>query len=801
MRSSYIILSKRSLLTAVLIASTWTASASVTSIINSPVESAIASFGGAVAIGDSEIFVSEPSDFRNPGIVHIYVKDNSGAWVHEAQLTGPNARVGDRFGQRLVYADGLLLVSDSNDANGEVHVYVRDTESGAWKHNDTIRGAVADTRQMFGSAIASDGSHAWIGAPGTGSNSGVVYVYRVLSEGHGLMPVSVLSGDSEGGRFGSALSVNGSLLAIGSPGDNGGRGSVHVFKHADGTWNKAALVSKDTTHAKEAFGSVLAIANGEIYAGIPRADTLKGAVEILARNADGQWVVQNRISNSEVSARGMFGNSITPAGEEIWISSPRNGDTAGSLFRYVRDGDDWVVAGTLDGSSVVAGDQYSSALAASGNLAVIGAAGDDYGLGSAYIFELADGNWEQTAMLLRDVEVIDAITGQQVDCTEGYAATFDCSEMDLVSLVPLADIEAKRGVRLNDVWGWTDPETGKEYGLIAHMEAVAFLDVTDATNPIYLGSLQKTEGSRGNTWRDVKTFNNHAFIVADGSGNHGVQIFDLTQLRDVTNPPVVFKETARYDGVKSVHNIVINEETGFAYAVGSNSGGETCGGGLHMIDVNVPLEPKFAGCFTDTTTGRNNSGATHDSQCVIYRGPDAEHRGKEICVSSNGTAISIADVTDKENPVPIATGSYPGYAYVHQGWLSEDQQYFFQNDELDELSGKTEKTRTMIWDFTDLDDPIMIKEYFGPTSATDHNLYVKGQYMYQTNNASGLRVLDVSDPANPVEVGHFDTTPYGEDVAGFNGTWSSYPFFESGNVIVTSRREGVFILRKKEVGT
>jgi len=94
-----------------------------------------------------------------------------------------------------------------------------------------------------------------------------------------------------------------------------------------------------------------------------------------------------------------------------------------------------------------------------------------------------------------------------------------------------------------------------------------------------------------------------------------------------------------------------------------------------------------------------------------------------------------------------------------------------------------------------------VREFFGPTSATDHNLYVHGDLMYQTNNASGLRVIDISTPDNPVEVGFFDTTPYGTDESGFNGTWSSYPYFKSGIIVVTSRREGLFILRNQSVDT
>ena len=214
-----------------------------------------------------------------------------------------------------------------------------------------------------------------------------------------------------------------------------------------------------------------------------------------------------------------------------------------------------------------------------------------------------------------------------------------------------------------------------------------------------------------------------------------------------------------------------------------------------------PKPPFLRGCFADETTGRRKTGYSHDAQCVIYDGPDAEYVGREICIGANETAISIADVTDKDNPVAVGTGSYPDAGYVHQGWLSEDHSYFYQNDELDEIAGRVDKTRTLVWDVRDLSDPIMIREFYGPTSATDHNLYVHGDLMYQTNNASGLRLIDVSTPDNPVEIGYFDTTPYGTDEAGFNGTWSSYPYFKSGIIVVTSRREGVFILKKQTVDT
>ncbi|MCH8960934.1 MAG: choice-of-anchor B family protein, partial [Bacteroidetes bacterium] len=277
------------------------------------------------------------------------------------------------------------------------------------------------------------------------------------------------------------------------------------------------------------------------------------------------------------------------------------------------------------------------------------------------------------------------------------------------------------------------------------------------------------------------------------------QVFDLTQLRDVMDAPVTFEETANYDGIFSAHNIVINEDTGFAYAVGSSGGGESCGGGLHMIDIREPTQPTFAGCFADTETGRKGTGYSHDAQCVTYDGPDTEHQGKEICFGANETALSIADVTDKDNPVKLSNASYPNVGYSHQGWLTEDHRYFYMNDELDELQEKVDGTRTLVWDVEDLDDPQLVTEYFSENKSSDHNLYIRGNLMYQSNYLSGLHIFDISDVANPVEVGFFDTMPFGDDSPGFGGSWSNYPFFESGAIVVTSMSEGLFILKRKKV--
>ena len=381
-----------------------------------------------------------------------------------------------------------------------------------------------------------------------------------------------------------------------------------------------------------------------------------------------------------------------------------------------------------------------------------------------------------------------SVTGQRVPCVNGEAAGFPCNKVDLLSKLALPDYG---GTFANDVWGWTDPNTGREYALAGRSDGLAFVDVTDPVNPEYLGELPAQNGGNS-VWRDFKVYRSHVFVVMDGAGNQGMQVFDLRQLAGLTQPQT-FSATYHYNGVGAAHNIVINEDTGYAYIVGAGS--NQCSAGLHIVDISNPSQMAYAGCFRAPNTGRSGDGYVHDAQCVLYAGPDTDYDGSEICVSSNETHVVISDVTDKRKITLVAASDYPDVAYAHQGWLSEDHRYFFLNDELDErrLGDNIPGTRTVVWDLEDLDDPVVHGFYYGTTRTIDHNLYVLDHYVMMANYTSGLRIVDFSDMNNPVEVGFFDTHPE-NDRQGFDGAWSVYPFFQSGTLIVSSDPEGLFML-------
>ncbi|MBO6574875.1 MAG: choice-of-anchor B family protein [Rhodothermales bacterium] len=390
---------------------------------------------------------------------------------------------------------------------------------------------------------------------------------------------------------------------------------------------------------------------------------------------------------------------------------------------------------------------------------------------------------------LPTVSAQSASTNKRVACVAGIADGYPCDAIDLLDFVPVAEL-GPGAEEVMDIWGWTDPETGAEYAIIGMNDRTSFVDISFPENARVVGWLPHS-GAAPSPWRDVKVYANHAYVVADFAGLHGLQVFDLTQLREVTGDPMEFAMTAHYTGFGSAHNVAINEETGFAYAVGA-SGGDDCAGGLHMINIQIPDTPRFVGCFAHDGTGRAGTGYTHDVQCVQYDGPDQDYQGQEICFGSNETAVSISDVTVKGRPVALSKAEYPGVAYAHQGWLTKDKRFFMLGDELDERGG--EPARSIIFDVSDLDDPVYVTDYLATTRSIDHNLYIVGDFAYQANYTAGLRILDMSTPEVPREIAFFDTTPTRRGT-GFSGAWSVYPYFESGSIVVSSIGEGLFVLK------
>jgi len=404
---------------------------------------------------------------------------------------------------------------------------------------------------------------------------------------------------------------------------------------------------------------------------------------------------------------------------------------------------------------------------------------------------------------------------------EGTDRGYFCSDFNLMGYVSLEEMDANAG---NDCWGWTDSTTGREYAIMGVNNGTAFIDITDSTSPVYLGKLPTS--TVDSAWRDMKVYNDHVYIVSEAQG-HGLQVFNLSKLRGVESKQV-FSADYIDNSFGQAHNIAINEDLGYAYIAGSCYDppcklDRSNSKGLYIFDLKNPLAP-------EVVTELPSFGYSHDAHIVTYKGPDQDYVGKEIYVGSNEDRVDIVDVTNKMEPKLISSFNYD-HQYTHQSWLTEDHKYALLGDEVDEtIIGvrpfellPDAKTRTIIINLTDLDDPKLHYNYFAETKAIDHNGYVKGTEFFLASYTAGLRVLDILniDQKSISEIGFFNTY-HDDDHSGivkktsstkwsdpgdhigekgeggpFSGAWSVYPYFKSENIIISDINSGLFVVKKQ----
>ncbi len=365
----------------------------------------------------------------------------------------------------------------------------------------------------------------------------------------------------------------------------------------------------------------------------------------------------------------------------------------------------------------------------------------------------------------------------------GPDASFPSKNVILKSWIPLNNFPGFAGASQHtaaDCWGYTSP-SGREYALIGVGWGTGVVEVTDPANPVIVAVVPGTNS----LWHDTAVIGHYAYTVSDSSGV-GIQVINL---QNVDAGVVTHVGNIMQGGHTTTHTLLDNPASGFLYACGGNANG----GGMIPVSTANPQAPSFTG------PGWNSS-YVHEAQIVTYTsGPYA---GKEIAfLFAGGGGIAIVDITNKLAPAQLSWISYPATRYTHQGWISEDRQYLYVDDELDGpdggtgwFSGTVPYSLTRVFDISNLSAPRMVATFSNGIASIDHNQYVRDGYLYQSNYTSGMRVWDLSDPLRPVEVAWIDTRPE-DDGATFNGNWGNYPYFNSGTVILSDLERGLFAVK------
>jgi choice-of-anchor B domain-containing protein len=355
---------------------------------------------------------------------------------------------------------------------------------------------------------------------------------------------------------------------------------------------------------------------------------------------------------------------------------------------------------------------------------------------------------------------------------------FASSGVQLKSWLPLNTLSAgaQNG---NSCWGWISP-AGREYAIIGLSNGTAFVEIT---NPA-AAALKSFQTGPSSLWRDVRTHGNYCYAASEGGS--GIQIFDLSQLDATGATTLVNTITAPTTTTAATHTLAVDNTSGFLYRAGGGASG------LRIYDLNAnPANPPYVGAWTTKYV--------HEAEVKTYTsGPYA---GKQIAFCYGGdntgnvnTGLYIVDVTNKSAPVQLSYTTYPGARYCHQGWLDAEARYVYINDELDE-GATVSVTTTIVMDVSNLSAPIVVGTFTNNNPAIGHNIYVKGNLVYEANYRSGIRVFDIgANRTNPPEVAWFDTYP-ADDNANFNGLWNIWPYYPSGTIIGSDIERGLFVWR------
>ena len=354
------------------------------------------------------------------------------------------------------------------------------------------------------------------------------------------------------------------------------------------------------------------------------------------------------------------------------------------------------------------------------------------------------------------------------------------SNMVAEAFIPNSDMLTER---VNDIASWYDEVEEVTYLLVGCENGTALLRLLPGARPIFMGKMPTQTVS--SIWRDIKVVHDHAYVVSEAPV-HGMQVLNLDALRGWSplDGPATWMPDTVITAPGTAHNVVAFEEASKIIQVGTS----LFGGGAAIFDVSNPAAPHLVG-------GVSEWGSIHDAQALVYNGPDAEHVGKELLFAAGGEKLWVLDITDASDVQLIGSTTYTNPHFSHQVWVSDTHDHAFLGDELDETS-MGGPTRTIVFDLTDLDDPYQVEVFQAETTATDHNQYAHGEWLFQSNYRAGLRMLSDAWPQSNAlsERGFFD--PLAESTGpGFQGAWSHVICEEDGVVAFTSIYEGLWVVR------
>lgn len=351
-------------------------------------------------------------------------------------------------------------------------------------------------------------------------------------------------------------------------------------------------------------------------------------------------------------------------------------------------------------------------------------------------------------------------------------AQYDHQNISLLGLFddPSVVAEPVYGIRYQSCYGWNNPISGEEYGIIGSTAGTYIVNVTNPAQPVLSDYIPGRQSDC--IWHEYKTYGNYLYIISDDAGNNSLQIADLQYLPDSVH--VVYDGTSVF-----VHSHTLYVDGNKLYVASVSDGSSYSS--MNVYSLATPPVPVLLRRLDQDYPVINQ---VHDMYVIhdtVYA--SCANQGLHIYKFTEG----INQFTELGNLT-----SYPDQGYNHSSFLSTDHSMLYMCDEVP--AGLAVK----VVDVTDVSNPTVVTTFNSNPGNTPHNPYVKDNYLFLANYQDGLYVYNLSNPSQPVLNGYFDTHP--QNPSGtypsppYAGCWAAYADLPSGIILASDMQLGLFIL-------
>lgn len=322
----------------------------------------------------------------------------------------------DFFGYSVAISGDVAIVGayrDDDRGNDSGSAYILRWDGGQWSQGAKLVPSDGSLGDMFGISVGIDGSVAVVGAfydDDDGEKSGSAYVFRGNAANQWVQEAKLVASDGDAGDFfGCSVAVSGGAIIVGAQYDEDdgiNSGSAYIFHWDSAKWNEEKKLLAPDGGVNYRFGTSVDISDDLAIVGAYGDDGFRGSAHVFHYGDDGQWNHQAKLVALDRSSSDYFGRSVAISGSVVIVGAngdDDNGESSGSAYIFLYTGNEWIQQAKLVASDGTASNNFGISVDISGDVAVVGShTNDDLGVnsGSAYLFRRSGSQWSQESKLV-----------------------------------------------------------------------------------------------------------------------------------------------------------------------------------------------------------------------------------------------------------------------------------------------------------------------------------------------------------------------------------------------------------------